>query len=196
MFNYYIARAINFFGLTYCRPIYEKAIEVLPDKQAKEMSIRYADIEIKLGEIDRARAIYAYASQFCDPRIHPELWEKWHDFEVQHGNEETFKEMLRIKRSVEAKYHNEMQLLSHEMLASRQSGIASLVSRPSETFVQGGTTMNGKPIEAGVESAMDVDQVAVDTNADYMDEDGEKKVISASVPDGVFSASGMNKQNI
>ena len=29
-------------------------------------------------------------------------WSTWHDFEVAHGNEDTFREMLRVKRSVEA----------------------------------------------------------------------------------------------
>jgi pre-mRNA-splicing factor SYF1 len=40
----------------------------------------------------------------ADPRRLPEYWKKWHDFEVSHGNEETFREMLRIKRSVQASF--------------------------------------------------------------------------------------------
>lgn len=28
-----------------------------------------ADMERKLGEVDRARKIYEYGSQFCDPRV-------------------------------------------------------------------------------------------------------------------------------
>jgi len=35
----------------------------------REMCIRFADLERKLGEIDRARALYAYCSQICDPRV-------------------------------------------------------------------------------------------------------------------------------
>ena len=31
--------------------------------------MRFADLEKKLGEIDRARAIYAHTSQICDPRV-------------------------------------------------------------------------------------------------------------------------------
>ena len=27
-------------------------------------------------------------------------WTQWHQFEVEHGNEDTFRDMLRIKRSV------------------------------------------------------------------------------------------------
>lgn len=33
------------------------------------MCLRFSDMESKLGEIDRARAIYSYCSQICDPRV-------------------------------------------------------------------------------------------------------------------------------
>lgn len=69
MFNFYIAKASASFGITSTREIYERAIEVLPDREAKEMCLKYAELERKLGEIDRARAVYAHASQFCDPRV-------------------------------------------------------------------------------------------------------------------------------
>ncbi|KAK1336960.1 hypothetical protein QTO34_003001 [Cnephaeus nilssonii] len=45
-----------------------KAIEVLPDEHAREMCLRFADLERKLGDIDRSRAIYSFCSQICDPR--------------------------------------------------------------------------------------------------------------------------------
>jgi pre-mRNA-splicing factor SYF1 len=134
MFNYYIARAVNFFGLTHCRPIYEKAIETLPDKQAKEMSLRFADLELKLGEIDRARAIYGYASQFCDPRIDGDLWDKWQDFETQHGNEETFKEMLRIRRTILAKFNNAPITLVKKAVESAENGSSNTVPFIGETM--------------------------------------------------------------
>lgn len=69
MFTYYIAKATANFGLPATRPIYERAIEQLPDAQTAEMCLRFAALERKLGEIDRARAIFAHASQFCDPRV-------------------------------------------------------------------------------------------------------------------------------
>ncbi|KAF9694358.1 hypothetical protein EKO04_007566 [Ascochyta lentis] len=104
MFNFYITKSASNFGLTSTRPIYERAIAALPDGEAKEMCLKFADMERRLGEIDRARAIYGHASQFCDPRTSPEFWKKWESFEVSHGNEDTYKEMLRIKRSVQAQY--------------------------------------------------------------------------------------------
>ena len=35
----------------------------------REMSLSYAELETKLGEIDRARAIYSHGSQMSDPRV-------------------------------------------------------------------------------------------------------------------------------
>lgn len=104
MFEFYITKSASNFGLTSTRPIYERAIAALPDQEAKEMCLKFAEMERRLGEIDRARAIYGHASQFCDPRTNAAFWQKWEAFEVQHGNEDTFKEMLRIKRSVQAQY--------------------------------------------------------------------------------------------
>ena len=105
MYEIYISRAAEIFGVPRTREIYEQAIESgLPHKDVKIMCIKFAELERSLGEIDRARALYKYSSQFADPRSDPEFWNKWHEFEVQHGNEDTYREMLRIKRSVSASY--------------------------------------------------------------------------------------------
>ena len=127
MFAYYVTKSASNFGLPSTRPIYENAIAALPDKDAKEMCLRFADMERRLGEIDRARAIMGHASQFCDPRTSPEFWTKWEAFEVQHGNEDTFKEMLRIKRSVQAKY----KCVLPPFLASLANGTAARTSASS-----------------------------------------------------------------
>lgn len=83
----------------------QQAIESgLPDKDVKTMCMKYADLEKSLGEIDRARGIYNFAAQFADPRSDTDFWNTWHEFEVQHGNEDTFREMLRVKRTVSASY--------------------------------------------------------------------------------------------
>ena len=78
-------------------------------------------MERKLGEIDRARAIYAHASQFCDPRVHPKFWQEWNNFEIETGSEDTFREMLRIKRSVQAQFNTEASYLAAQM-ATKQNG--------------------------------------------------------------------------
>ncbi|KAI9836539.1 MAG: pre-mRNA-splicing factor syf1 [Sarea resinae] len=120
MFNFYITKSASNFGLTSTRPIYERAIAALPDDEARDMCLKFAEMERRLGEIDRARAIYGHASQFCDPRTTPAFWGKWEAFEVQHGNEDTFKEMLRIKRSVQAQYNTDVNFIASQALARSQ----------------------------------------------------------------------------
>jgi pre-mRNA-splicing factor SYF1 len=120
MFSIYIAKATANYGLPATRPIYERALEVLPDRQTAEMCLRFAALERKLGEIDRARSIYAHASQFCDPRVNPQFWSEWNNFEIETGSEDTFREMLRIKRSVQAQFNTEASYLAAQTIAARQ----------------------------------------------------------------------------
>ncbi|ONM60140.1 Tetratricopeptide repeat (TPR)-like superfamily protein [Zea mays] len=102
MYEIYIARAAELFGVPRTRQIYEQAIESgLPDRDVLTMCMKFAELERSLGEIDRSRAIYVHASNYADPN-NPDFWKKWNDFEIQHGNEDTFREMLRIKRTVAA----------------------------------------------------------------------------------------------
>ncbi|RVX08611.1 Pre-mRNA-splicing factor syf1 [Vitis vinifera] len=85
MYEIYIARASEIFGIPKTREIYEQAITSgVPDKDVKTMCMKYAELEKSLGEIDRARGIFVYASQLADPRSDADFWNKWHEFEVQH----------------------------------------------------------------------------------------------------------------
>ncbi|KAI9623400.1 hypothetical protein H4Q26_014568 [Puccinia striiformis f. sp. tritici PST-130] len=133
MFGYYIAKATENFGLPATRSIYEKAIKSLPNTQTAEMCLRFASLEQKLGEIDRARAIYAHSSQFCDPRTSPKFWETYHNFEIQHGSEDTFREMLRIKRAVQASYNTETSYLAAKAAAARAAGTTNNNNKISST---------------------------------------------------------------
>ena len=71
MYNVYIAKAAEYFGVTKTRDIYEQSINMLAPPQLSEMCLRYANLERKLGEVDRARAIYMHGSQEVDPKLHP-----------------------------------------------------------------------------------------------------------------------------
>ena len=93
MYLFYLAKAATHYGLAATRPIYEAALESLPDRQAARIGQRFAGVERKLGEIDRARAIYAHTSQFCNPKTQPEFWKVWNTFEIEAGTEDTFREM-------------------------------------------------------------------------------------------------------
>ncbi|CAO1624930.1 unnamed protein product [Sympodiomycopsis kandeliae] len=126
MFTFYIAKTASNFGLAATRPVYESAISSLPDSSAATMCLRFARLETKLGEIDRGRGIYRYASQFCDPRVHVSFWKEWNSFEIEHGTEETFREMLRIKRSVQALFNTDLSYLSavqHQQTDKEKKGV-------------------------------------------------------------------------
>ncbi|KAI9848069.1 MAG: pre-mRNA-splicing factor syf1 [Sclerophora amabilis] len=135
MFNFYVTKSASNFGLTSTRQIYERAIAALPDKEATEMCLKLADMERRLGEIDRARVVFGHASQFCDPRVMPSFWTKWEQFEVQHGNEDTFKEMLRIKRSVQAKYNTDVNFIASRANQLSQQKAAGM--GPADADAQG-----------------------------------------------------------
>ncbi|KAL7692457.1 putative tetratricopeptide-like helical domain superfamily [Plasmopara halstedii] len=117
----YIKKAQKYFGVAKVREVYQRGISKLPDKCIAPLCLKFAQMETKLGEFDRARAIYAHASQFCDPRQHEKsFWKLWHDFEVSHGSEHTFLEMLRIKRSVVAQY-SQVNFVSSEIAPQNDS---------------------------------------------------------------------------
>jgi len=55
------------------REIYETAIESvppgdLPEADIRSLCVRYAQLERKLGEVDRARAVFVHGSHLADPR--------------------------------------------------------------------------------------------------------------------------------
>ncbi|XP_064458638.1 pre-mRNA-splicing factor syf1 homolog [Ornithodoros turicata] len=138
MFNVYIRKAAEIYGLTHTRQIYEQAIEVLQDDKARDMCLRFAELERKLGEIDRARAIYAHCSQICDPRTTSNFWNTWKEFEVHHGNEDTVREMLRIKRSVQATYNTQVNFMTAQMLSAtaREAAANAGTEEPKDTMKQ------------------------------------------------------------
>eukprot|EP00520_Triparma_pacifica_P006002 CAMPEP_0118639492 /NCGR_PEP_ID=MMETSP0785-20121206/4250_1 /TAXON_ID=91992 /ORGANISM="Bolidomonas pacifica, Strain CCMP 1866" /LENGTH=857 /DNA_ID=CAMNT_0006530819 /DNA_START=9 /DNA_END=2579 /DNA_ORIENTATION=- len=103
-YQLYIAKTETFYGATKTRPIFEAAIAACNDADSAKLCLQYSDLEKGLGEIERARAALKYGAQLCDPSRDPVFWTRWHDFEVSFGNEETFRDMLRIKRSVQAAF--------------------------------------------------------------------------------------------
>ncbi|XP_056647942.1 pre-mRNA-splicing factor syf1 homolog [Diorhabda sublineata] len=217
IFNIYIKRAAEIYGIPKTRQIYEKAIEVLPEEKTREMCLRFADMETKLGEIDRARAIYAHCSQICDPRITADFWQLWKEFEVRHGNEDTMREMLRIKRSVQAVYNTQVNMMSAQMLSSAGSmsgtvadlapgvkdGMRLLEAKAVE---MAGTSQGNKPTGimfvrgetqgAGKDKVVNPDEIDIDSeNSEEEEEDEEVPVEKQSVPSEVFGSLNKNNEN-
>lgn len=103
-YQLYIAKTAKHLGQTATRDIYQSAIQDLDDDSASRLCLDFAEMESSLQEFDRARAVLTYGAQMADPRRNEEYWNKWNEFEITNGNEETFREMLRIKRSVESSF--------------------------------------------------------------------------------------------
>lgn len=115
-YRLYIKKIEQHFGITKTRPVYERAIRELSDDMVRTICQEYANVERKLGEVDRARAVLQHGSQFADPRKDHGYWQYWREFEEAHGNEDTFRDMLRVKRSVEVSF-SQVSHLAEEMVA-------------------------------------------------------------------------------
>jgi len=192
----YIAKATEYFGITKTRPIYEAASQNVPDTRIKDVCVKFADLEQTLGEVDRARAIYQYGSQHCDPGKDEGFWNKWHAFEVRHGNEDTFREMLRIKRSVQLQFTqahvnasdatttlmdqgpakrtkvvNEMEELERQMMNDQMQ---RLVEAPSQSRGGDITALGGEAevVRAPLE-AKNVDEIDLDGDGDEDEDEGK-----------------------
>jgi pre-mRNA-splicing factor SYF1 len=103
-YQLYVIKTTKYLGVTGTREIYQEAIEALEDQASSRICMEFAKMETGLQQIERARAILVYGAQMADPRRLPEYWKAFNDFEIANGNEETFREMLRVKRSVEASF--------------------------------------------------------------------------------------------
>ena len=124
-YQLFITKTQQYLGVTATRDVYQTAIEALEDAPASQLCLDFSKMEASLHEIDRARAVLVYGAQMADPRRNDHYWKAWNDFEVAHGNEETFREMLRIKRSVEAAFS------TVNYNAAEMSGTASQVENLS-----------------------------------------------------------------
>lgn len=90
------------------RNIYENIVNYepgMPKIEKLKFSIQWIfEVELKLKQIDRCRQIFVFCSQKLIVKsanefdILQEFWNRWELFELDYGNEDTFKEMLKIKR--------------------------------------------------------------------------------------------------
>jgi len=130
-----VAKAQEFVGMARVRKIFDAAVRDCEEfANLREICVRFAEKETQLGEIDRARAIYTQGAQFADPRTVNSFWKKFSDFEVDHGNEETFREMLRVKRATQVRFQEtnySLQTANEERSALEgQNGIEHSSKRP------------------------------------------------------------------
>lgn len=215
MYLLYIKRTADLFGATHTRDVYEKAIKNLPDTNLPTVCLRYARLEKELGEVDRARQILIYAAQFADPRKEIAFWKEWERFEENHGNHETYGEMMRVKRSTSAQYINTIQLsgfkkgetmvLEGENEEPRELSEMEKLEREklAADKEKGPEKVEGRQLQAADKSvAHDPGEIELDfsdeddeddddndhekTKSTPMQDDGDLEVTQQAVPDSVF----------
>ena len=211
----YVKRAMEFFGVGKVRSIYEKIIDddddddetkknSLDDHSTKIVCVKYAELEASLGEIDRARALYTHASQFSNPAQDGTFWGQWNDFEVKNGNEDTFRDMLRVKRSVAASFsqmHFNMSVVEvpADALEPQSGGEGNKEGEEEDLMKQLEReeleNRNAAPIAGFVKShVVGGDRDDVPKNPEEIDlgfddeEDDDKEVLKTSVPSGVYGS--------
>ncbi len=221
----YVKRAMDFFGVGKVRSIYEKIIDDddddddndddgttkkkkkknrLDDNSTKIICVKYAELEVSLGEIDRARALYTHASQFSNPAQDGTFWGQWNDFEVKNGNEDTFRDMLRVKRSVAASFsqmHFNMSVVEvpADALEPQAGGGGGKEGEEEEDLMkllerEELENRNAAPIAGFVKSHVvggDRDDVPknpeeIDLGFDDEEEEGDDDEPKTSVPSGVY----------
>jgi len=219
----YVKRAMDFFGVGKVRSIYEKIIDDdgddddntydakkkknrLDDNSTKIACVKYAELEVSLGEIDRARALYTHASQFSNPAQDGTFWGQWNDFEVKNGNEDTFRDMLRVKRSVAASFsqmHFNMSVVEvpADALEPQAGGGGGKEGEEEEDLMkllerEELENRNAAPIAGFVKSHVvggDRDDVPknpeeIDLGFDDEEEEGDDDEPKTSVPSGVYGS--------
>lgn len=107
-----IKESTELLGSAAARSIFEQAIEsytslgVSGDIFAVEFCVEFCIVEGKLGQVERGRALLKHGSQFANPNRSEFsfFWDYWKNFEIEHGNEGSYKQMKRLRRLVEVQY--------------------------------------------------------------------------------------------
>jgi pre-mRNA-splicing factor SYF1 len=184
LYELYITKALEFYGISKVREIYEMAIESvdypLSDDDTLALVLQYSNLERKLGEIDRSRAILIHGSSIANPAKQALFWREWNSFEVQHGNEETFREMLRIKRSVAASFSSHFSTTTMDAISLAKDvseGVGNDVVEEAEDRPPLETTRVPGFVSAGViqQGENDRDQNQTPYNPEHinLDDDGD-----------------------
>lgn len=90
------------------RAVYERALERLEEGQREPaLFIEFAKFEVRLGEYERARAIYKLALSLFPKSSSEGLYHSYAQFEKQHGTPETIEDVVVTKRRAvyEAQVH-------------------------------------------------------------------------------------------
>lgn len=106
-----------------CRPLYQKVIETAPAEISIDYCIEFATMECTYHEYQRTREILRHGSQLLPPIRNKKLWNYWEQFEIEHGNKVSYKDMLLFKKKLE----DEM-VVDTETVSKQDGNIAFVAS--------------------------------------------------------------------
>ncbi|CCH46256.1 Pre-mRNA-splicing factor [Wickerhamomyces ciferrii] len=127
LYQVLISQTQKFNGLIATRPIFESAIEKVPETHTIDLVLQFATVETELKEFNRVRELLKYGGLLKSPLKNVKLWEFWNDFEIQNGNKDTFKDMLRVKREAMDQFNTDI-LNSSESIGFVKSSTGPKVS--------------------------------------------------------------------
>lgn len=77
--------------------------EALSNHEVVELLTAYIKFETSQSQYQRVRALWRHITRLQHPatQLMAPLWQQWEQWEIEHGNSDLFKEMLRWKRRIE-----------------------------------------------------------------------------------------------
>lgn len=90
---------------------------ILNDKQITlnqliEITSKFIQFESDQGQLVRVRTLFKFISKLGNPEAEKfkKIWSDWENFELKHGDESSFKDMLRFKRSIKVEFENDVAI--------------------------------------------------------------------------------------
>ncbi|AQZ16721.1 SYF1 (YDR416W) [Zygosaccharomyces parabailii] len=122
-----ISKARDLLGGEAARPYYEECLKNVPNSQVTPFVLQFVESEAQMGELERAREILKYGAQLQPPVNNRVLWEFWEEFELQNGDKESYKSMLKLRRKLES------EVIVNTQAESQKEGNVQFVAAASET---------------------------------------------------------------
>jgi len=110
------------------------------------------------------------------------FWETWREFEMQHGNKDTFREMLRIKRSVAAQFSVGVNLNVSAIADKLKEKKATPSQRPGIGSGPAGAPPKG--------SAVNIEEINLDFEGGEEEGEGDgMEITEKAIPAAVYGSS-------
>ncbi|ETW56048.1 hypothetical protein PFUGPA_02092 [Plasmodium falciparum Palo Alto/Uganda] len=73
-YKIFISKVSRAYGIQKAREAFEEAIQTLSDDSARQLCMIYIDMEYKLNEYERVRALYIYTAQYTNPLLYMDFY--------------------------------------------------------------------------------------------------------------------------